>query len=59
MTAQSKLTPNILLVDVAYECRMLNRRVGLYPEHILSSVSGRSLYERKVGTRRHLCINSV
>jgi hypothetical protein len=45
--------------DLAYECRSLKVRVGLYPEHILSSVSGRSLYERKVGTRRHLCLNSV
>ena len=41
-------------LDVAYECRTLKVRVGLYPEHILSSVSGRSLHECKVGTKRHL-----
>ena len=47
-------TQHSVSLHVAYECRVLKVRAGLYPEHILSSVSGRSLYERKVGTRRHL-----
>ena len=46
-------------LDVTYKCRPLKVRVGLYPEHILSSVSGRSLYECKVGTRRHLSLSTV
>lgn len=46
-------------LDVAYECRPLKVRVGLYPEHILSSVSGRSLHERKVGTGSYLCLNYI
>lgn len=52
-------TQHSVSLDVAYECRTLKVRVGLYQEHILSSVSGRSLYERKVGTTRHICLNSI
>jgi hypothetical protein len=33
-------TQHSVSLDVAYECRALKVRVGLYPEHILSSVSG-------------------
>jgi len=52
-------TQHSVSLDIAYECRVLKVRVGLYPEHILPSVSGRSVYERKVGTRRQLSLNSV
>jgi len=47
-------TQHTVSLIIAYKCRALKVRIGLYPEHILSSVSRRDLYERQVGAKNHL-----